>query len=56
MIKKKGWTIRIYLAVGIDYLRIIESIIFEMHLGFLIKRGLFDKLMEVREGEKFNCS
>ena len=42
----------IYLAIDIDYLGITESTIFEMHLGFLIKQGLFDIFMEIREEKK----
>ena len=46
---------RIYLAIGIDYLGITKLTIFEMHLDVLIKRDLFDMFMEIREGE-FNCN
>ena len=33
--------------------RIAESIIFEIHLGLLIKQGLFDTFMRVQEGENY---
>ena len=45
----------IYLAIGIDYLGITESTIFEMHLDFLIKRDLLDMFIEIRK-EEFNCN
>ena len=45
-------TIRIYPAIGINYLGIIKLTIFEMHLSFFIERGFLDTFMEAREGEK----
>ena len=46
------WTNGIYLAIDVNYLGITESTIFEMHLGFLIKQGLFDKFVETWEEKK----